>query len=127
VKNASDNHYFKASMWFTVLWGILALAFAALASLFDNLIQAINIVGSIFYGVILGIFLVAFFFKKIKSASVFTAAIVSELMVIALFFADKYQFQGFSIAYLWLNLIELILVISLSFLLQNSIFKEKTS
>ncbi len=125
VKNASDAHYFKASMGFTVLWGILALAFAALASLFDNLIQAINIVGSIFYGVILGIFLVAFFFKKIKGSAVFSAAILSELMVIALFFADKYHFQGISIAYLWLNLIGPILVIGFSFLLQNSVFREK--
>lgn len=124
VKDASDQHYFKASIWLTILWGCIALAFAALASLFDNLIQAVNIIGSIFYGVILGIFLIAFFFKHIKSKSVFWAAIVSELIVVTLFFADKNHWGGFSIAFLWLNLIGPTLVILFSHLF-HLFFKEK--
>lgn len=115
--NATDEHYFKASIWLTIIWGGLALGFAALASLFDNLIQAVNIIGSIFYGVILGIFLVAFFLKKIGSKAVFYAAILSELIIIALFFADKWGY--FPIAYLWLNLIGPTLVIVWSMIFQK--------
>jgi Na+/proline symporter len=125
VKNATDEHYFKASMFFTVLWGAVALGFAALASLFDNLIQAVNIIGSIFYGVILGIFLVAFFFKKIKGSAVFIAAVISELLIIALYFADKGNWYGIKVAYLWLNLIGPTLVITLSFLFQNTLFRKQ--
>lgn len=124
VKDASDEHYFKASVWLTIFWGCIALVFAALASLFDNLIQAVNIIGSLFYGVILGIFLIAFFFKHIRSKSVFIAAIISELIVILLYFADKYHWGGYSIAYLWLNLIGPALVIFFSHLF-HIIFKEK--
>jgi Na+/proline symporter len=71
----TESHYLKASKWFTFLWGILAILFACVANLFDNLIQLVNIIGSIFYGNVLGIFLLAFFFKTVKSKAVFTAAI----------------------------------------------------
>lgn len=124
VKGATDEHYFKASMWLTVFWGCLALVFASLASLFDNLIQAVNIIGSIFYGVILGIFLIAFFFKYIKSNAIFWAAVISELIVITLYFADKYHWGGYSIAFLWLNLIGPTLVILFSHLF-HIFFKRK--
>lgn len=70
----SDQHYLRASKWLTVLWGVLALLFAASASLFDNLIEAVNIVGSLFYGSILGIFLVAFFFEKLTNKARFLGA-----------------------------------------------------
>jgi solute:Na+ symporter, SSS family len=121
VKTASDEHYLLASKWFTVFWGGIALSFSALASLFDNLIQAVNIIGSIFYGVILGIFLVAFFFKKIQENAVVIAAAITQAVIIALFFADK---QGYiKIGFLWFNLIGPFLVIVLSILLQNTIFK----
>jgi len=117
VKNKSDRHYLNASKWFTILWGGVALTFAAFASLFDNLIEAVNIVGSIFYGTILGIFLVAFFFKKIGGKAVFTGAFLAEGFVITFFILDKYQVLA--IAYLWLNLIGCALVIALSWLLQQ--------
>jgi len=117
VKNKSDRHYLKASKGFTILWGGVALTFAAFASLFDNLIEAVNIVGSIFYGTILGIFLVAFFFKKIGGKAVFTGAFIAESFVIAFFILDKYQVLA--IAYLWLNLIGCALVIAFSWLLQQ--------
>src|SRR5699024_8390809 len=67
----SDRHYLMASKWFTLLWGVLAILFASIASLFDNLIQLVNIIGSIFYGNILGVFLLAFFFRFVRSNAVF--------------------------------------------------------
>ena len=124
VKTASDEHYLLASKWFTVLWGGIALSFSALASLFDNLIQAVNIIGSIFYGVILGIFLVAFFLKKIKENAVVVAAAITQIVVIALFFADKWHY--IKVAFLWFNLIGPILVILLSILLQKTIFRKSS-
>jgi Na+/proline symporter len=123
VKEASDEHYFKASMYFTILWGLIALIFAGMASLFDNLIQAINIIGSIFYGVILGIFLVAFFFKNVKSNAIFYAAVLSEIAVIGLFFADKWGY--YPMGFLWLNLIGPALVICISLIFQQFIFRKQ--
>ena len=117
VSDAADTHYFRASVYFTIFWGLVALGFAGLASLFDNLIQAINIIGSLFYGVILGIFLVAFFFKKVRSNAVFYAAVLSELCIIGLFVADKWGYL--QLGFLWLNLIGPALVIGLSMLLQQ--------
>jgi len=84
-KHQSDKHYFLASKWLTVFWGCLALLFAATASLFDNLIEAVNIVGSLFYGTILGIFLVAFFFNeknnKARFLGIFTGAALGTIIV----------------------------------------------
>ena len=121
VQGQSDQHYLKASKYLTVMWGLIALGFASFASLFDNLIEAVNIVGSVFYGAILGIFVVAFFFKFVKSKAIFLAAIIGELMVIAVFIADKMEILN--IPYLFLNLIGCVLVVVISMLLQN-IFKE---
>jgi solute:Na+ symporter, SSS family len=121
-KEASDAHYLKVSKGLTILWGLIILMFAIFASLFDNLIQAVNIIGSIFYGVILGIFFVAFFFKKIQEKAVVSAAIIAQLMIIALFFADKYGYV--KIAFLWFNLIGPILVISFSSIFQHFFKKE---
>lgn len=109
VTDASESHYLNASKVITIIWGIIALSFAVFASLFDNLIEAVNIVGSVFYGTILGIFVVAFFMKKIKGNAVFTAAIVSEIIVISIFILDKYEYLN--LAYLWLNLVGCLLVL----------------
>ncbi len=108
VKDKEDSFYLGASKVFTLIWGCIALAFAMFASLFDNLIEAVNIIGSIFYGSILGIFAVAFFLKWIKGNSVFFAAILAEAIVIALFCLDKFGY--IELAYLWLNLIGCALV-----------------
>ena len=89
-------HYVTASKLFTVAWGVIAILFATFASMLDNLIQAVNIIGSIFYGTILGIFLVAFYFKRIKGNAVFYAAILAELVVL-------YCFYFTEIAFLWFN------------------------
>jgi solute:Na+ symporter, SSS family len=107
----SDKHYLRASKWFTVFWGVLAILFATFASLVDNLIQAVNILGSIFYGTILGIFLSAFYIKKLKSAEVFVSAIISQIIVIFLFWYSD-------IGFLWFNAIGCALVILLAFALK---------
>jgi Na+/proline symporter len=97
-RDASDAHYVAASKCFTALWGLVALAFALFANLVENLIQATNILASIFYGVVLGLFLVAFFFKRIGGTAVFWAAAAAQLLVVALYFT-------LPISYLWYNVI----------------------
>jgi len=116
-----DQHYFHVSKWMTVIWGGVALAFAAFASLFDNLIEAVNIVGSLFYGTILGIFMTAFFLKKVQGNAVFYAAVTVELAIIAIFILDKMGLV--QVAYLWLNLIGCVLVLLVSTILQ-AVFKD---
>ncbi len=115
-KNQSDQHYLKSAKAFTLIWGGIALCFAAFASLFENLIEFVNIVGSLFYGTILGIFVVAFFFKKVKSKAVFVGAIVGELVVLTTFALDYYEV--IELAYLWLNMIGCLVVVFVSVLLQ---------
>jgi Na+/proline symporter len=94
----SDRHYVVASKLFTLLWGGVALAFALFASLAENLIQAVNIVGSIFYGVVLGMFLVAFFLKRVGGTAVFWGAILAQGLVLVLYYS-------LTISYLWYNFI----------------------
>lgn len=113
-KDRTDKHYLSASKWATILWGGMALAFAFFANLFDNLIEAVNIIGSLFYGVILGIFVVAFIFKRIGGRAVFTAAIISEIAIITIFTLRQYGVV--EIAYLWLNLIGCVLTILIAHL-----------
>ncbi len=103
----SDNHYLKASKWFTVMWGIIAIIFASVGRLFENLIELVNLIGSLFYGTVLGIFIVAFFFKKIKGNAVFYSACLSQILI---FFIYGY----FEIGYLWLNFIGAIITIIFS-------------
>lgn len=105
----SDTHYLNATKIFTLVWGGAALLFAGFASLFENLIEFVNIVGSLFYGTILGIFLLAFFFKKVGSKTTLIAAIIGELLVVTIFLLDRYEVVD--IAYLWLNLIGCVVVI----------------
>ena len=116
-KNKTEKTYLKASKIFTLLWGLMAILFACFGNLFENLIQLINIIGSIFYGTILGIFLIGIFNTNIKGKAVFWAAIISEVFVIILFFIDK-------IGFLWLNLIGALATVFLSLFLQNILFSE---
>lgn len=97
-REASDAHYVAASRCFTFLWGLVAIAFALFANLVENLIQAVNIVGSVFYGVFLALFLVAFFLKHIRGTAIFWAALIAQALVLVLYFS-------LSISYLWYNLI----------------------
>ncbi len=115
-KDASDHHYLNMSKLLTLGWGMLAILFALLANNSENLIEAVNIVGSIFYGTILGIFLVAFFFKKVKGNAVFYAAIVAETCVIIIHFMTEAGW--FKLSYLWYNVIGCGGTIMLSLLLQ---------
>lgn len=107
----TDEHYVKASKWFTLLWGILAILFACVANLFDNLIQLVNIIGSIFYGNVLGIFLLAFFFKFVRANAVFIAAVITQIIVVVGWWFDW-------MPYLWLNLFGCAVVILIAVLIQ---------
>ena len=113
----SDLHYLRATKGFTFLWGLAALAFAGGASLFENLIEFVNIVGSLFYGTILGIFVVGFFLKNVKANAIFWAAIVGEICVVSIFTMDYYG--TVNIAYLWLNLIGCMITIFVSLIFQG--------
>ena len=97
-----------STKWATVAFGILALLFAAIFPLFDNLIQAVNILGSLFYGTILGIFLVAFFLKMVRGTAVFIAALIAQALILVIHFGD------FEVAFLWYNLIAPAIVVVLS-------------
>lgn len=108
---ATGRHYVSASKWFTVLWGLVALAFALFASMADNLIQAINIVGSLFYGVVLALFIVAFFLKHVGGTAVFWAAVAAQILV----FVCHFFLQ---ISYLWYNPIGCAACVLLSLVLQ---------
>lgn len=124
--NASDHHYLLVSKGFTILWGLLAITFATIASLFENLIQAVNIVGSLLYGTILGIFIVAFFFKKIKATPVFTGGLVAEAVVLAVYFIDKAD-QKEDVGFLWLNPIGCAAVVVVSWLVQMGMRQKATT
>jgi SSS family solute:Na+ symporter len=112
-KSADPHHYLRASQGFTVLWALMAMVFAMLASFSENLIQFVNIVGSLFYGTILGIFLCAFYIKRVKSTAVFIAGIVSEIVIFYLYF-----FERETVAFLLYNLIGVAVVVLGSLLLQ---------
>jgi solute:Na+ symporter, SSS family len=113
VPGKSDRHYLRASKAFTLFWGLVALAFAATADLFENLIQAVNIIGSLFYGAILGVFMVAFFMKGVGARAAFIGVVAAEALVLLIFWLsgqDVWFLIGdtwrlFKVAYLWLNLI----------------------
>ena len=113
-EDKSEEHYVKASKWFTLAWGIIAISVACVANLFDNLIQLVNIIGSIFYGNVLGIFLLAFFIKFVKGNAVFIAALITQALIITVFLLDW-------LPYLWLNLLGCALVMGIAIVLQTFI------
>ncbi len=112
VTDRDDTHYFRASRWFTVGWGVFIVVFASYADLFENLIQAVNMIGSVFYGTILGIFFTAFFLKRVKGKAVFWAAVITQALILALFFGVDRD------AYLWYNPLACGLVMGISTLWQ---------
>jgi len=111
---AQSTSDYKTSKMYTLAWGIFCIVTAQFATGMGSLIEAVNVLGSLFYGVILGIFLVAFYAKKVGGTSVFWAAIVGEIFVIVCFYLDKYNIVG--IGFLWLNVIGAVLVFLLSIL-----------
>lgn len=108
----SQKHFVNASKGFTLLWGVIAILIACVANLFDNLIQLVNIIGSIFYGNVLGIFLLAFFFKFVKGNAVFIAAILTQILVIVGYAQDW-------MSYLWLNAFGCALVIIFAMVIEG--------
>ena len=123
-EDREESHFVDAAKWFTLSWGILAILIACTANLFDNLIQLVNIIGSLFYGSILGIFMSAFFIKTIKARAVFIGAILTQLIVFALFALDKFEY--ISLPYLWLNVVGCALVILISLTIQSTMGSDKT-
>ena len=122
-KKENDRHYLMSSKYFTLLWGVLAILFATTASLFENLIQAVNLLGSLFYGTILGIFVVAFYFKNVKSNAVFYCAIAAEIIVASIHFLNHYQIapNWLQMGYLWYNVVGCLLVVFFSIIIQKTI------
>jgi len=111
---AQETMDYKISKMYTLAWGIFCIVTAQFATGMGSLIEAVNVLGSLFYGVILGIFLVAFYAKKVGGTSVFWAAIIGEIFVIVCFCLDKYNIVG--IGFLWLNVIGAVLVFLLAVL-----------
>lgn len=108
---------YHISKYYTLVWGVFCIIIAEFVIGMGSLIEAVNVLGSLFYGVILGIFLVAFYIKSVKGHAVFWAAIVSELLVVLVFLLDKYNIIG--VSFLWLNVIGALLVALISYLLQS--------
>ncbi|MEW5675821.1 sodium:solute symporter [Flavobacterium enshiense] len=108
----SEKHFVTATKLFTLMWGIIAILFACVGTLFENLIQLVNIVGSIFYGTVLGIFLVAFYVKFVKAKAVFWSAVLTQLTIFYIFYLDV-------VSFLWLNFIGAIMTIFLGVLFQT--------
>ncbi len=106
-REASPGHDLAASKWFTAAWGALAVSFASFAALLDNLIEAVNILGSIFYGTVLGLFAVAFFVRRVTATPVLIGALAAQAVVVTLFFTSD-------IGFLWYNVIGCGVVVVLS-------------
>ena len=112
----NEKHYVWAGKGFTLLWGVIAIAFALVGNLFENLIQLVNIIGSLFYGTILGIFLIAIFIKTIRANAVFYAAILSEILVLIVHSQEW-------VSFLWLNVIGAILTVLTAVIIQIMVKK----
>jgi Na+(H+)/acetate symporter ActP len=113
--NASEQHYLTASKTFTVFWGCVSITFALCLSLAENLIQAVNIVGALFYPVMLSLFVVGFFMRGIRGTAVFWGGLMAQAVVLVLFFTvpDK------QLSYLWYNVIGCVTCICVSAALQQ--------
>ncbi len=113
---ASDHHYVVAAQALTAAWGLIAIGVASFASLVENLIEAGNILGSIFYGSILGLFLAAFFIRRVTGSAVFFAGLIAQTLVFVLFATT-------SIGYLWYNFIGCAAVLIVAPILQQTVFR----
>jgi len=121
----TEKHYVNATKFFTLFWGIVAILFASVGTLFENLIQLVNIVGSIFYGTVLGIFLVGFYIKQVQAKAIFYSAVVSQITIFIIYYFAIFIYPSGEekLGYLWLNFIGAMLTIIFSILLQ-SIFRK---
>lgn len=118
----NDQHYVSASKLFTLGWGIIAIIVACFANLFDNLIQLVNIIGSVFYGNVLGIFLLAFFIKFVHSNATFIAALITQVTIILVWYFAIFRLEQMGlkpyVGFLWLNLIGCVLVMGIAIIIQ---------
>lgn len=119
-REGSDRHYVWMTGLFTLGWGVVAIGFAMTLTLFENLIEAINIIGSLFYGTILGLFLIAFFLKKVRGSAAFFGGVIAEVIVLVLYFSPL------KIGYLWFNLVGCVLAMSIAVVIQKISRSEKT-
>lgn len=110
--DASDGHYLGASRWATIGWGVFCIIVAQFANRLGSMIEAVNILGSLFYGVILGVFVVAFYVKSIGGRATFWAALIGELFVVLSWYYEL-------TAFLWLNVIGCLLVVGIAWVLQK--------
>lgn len=117
--NLDGKNYLKASRWFTAMWGAIALIFALNASLFDSLVEAVNIIGSLFYGVILGVFAIAFMLPKVKGRAVMFSILIVQPFIIVLYYLD--EFGKIELPFLWLNPIGCLSLMGVALLLQQFI------
>jgi solute:Na+ symporter, SSS family len=117
----SEKHYVNATRYFTLFWGIIAILFACIGTLFENLIQLVNIIGSIFYGTVLGVFLVGFYIKFIKANAVFWSAVISQITIFVIYYNTIHIYPNGQekLGYLWLNFIGASLTILLGLLFQS--------
>jgi len=123
-KNMDEKADYAASRWYTVAWGIFCIIVAQFAyNLGNSLIEAVNILGSLFYGVILGVFLIAFFAKPVKGTAVFLSALLGECVVLTLFLLNEHNI--IDLGFLWLNAVGAIVVFSLGWLLQLTFLNRK--
>ena len=122
----SERHYVNVTKFFTLFWGVVAILFASIGTLFENLIQLVNIVGSIFYGTVLGIFLVGFYAKRVQAKAIFYSAAISQITIFIIYYYAIFIFESGEekLGYLWLNFIGALLTIVLSVLLQATLFSK---
>ena len=122
----SEKHYVNATRYFTLLWGVIAILFACIGTLFENLIQLVNIVGSIFYGTVLGVFLVGFYIKYVKANAIFYSAVISQTTIFFIFYYTIYIYPSGQekLGYLWLNFIGATLTVVLA-VISQFIFRDK--
>ena len=124
-KSDDEKKDLRVSKLLTAAWGVLAIGIALIAGLFENLIQLVNILGSLFYGTILGVFLLAFFFKFVKGKAAFIGAIIGQVLVLALHFLTVVEIV--ELGFLWYNIIGSFIVILSGVILQSTIFKQKVN
>jgi len=125
----SERHYVNVTKFFTLFWGIVAILFASIGTLFENLIQLVNIIGSIFYGTVLGIFLVGFYIKYVKAQAIFYSAVISQITIFIIYYFAIFIYPSGEekLGYLWLNFTGAMLTIVLSMIMQAIAFKKRTA
>jgi len=124
----SERHYVNVTKFFTLFWGIVAILFASIGTLFENLIQLVNIIGSIFYGTVLGIFLVGFYIKYVKAQAIFYSAVISQITIFIIYYFAIFIYPSGEekLGYLWLNFIGAMLTIVLSMIMQVVAFRKRS-